>query len=508
MISNQRISPKHIICLVLILIVLGWFAYLIFGFSSTSAKYGIFGDEGIFLSGAQRILRGELPHKDFYTLLPTASYYPLALFFRLFGDNYIVAQVFVFLNAVGIGGAMFWLGWRLLRWWSSVPAIIFLLFVFPAWPYASHHWTFLLFALLSTCCCLQKNTGWHVTAGVFSGLSFLLFPQKALFTFFAHILVFLLFRPRGFRSAVFTICWYLAGLLPVILIHSWWLLHTGAWTLYIQQVFVDSFKYYPDFVMQEIFFRFNNVAALLTLGIVGFALMFFFRRHYTPLVLKTYIAIFLVHVSLLISILYHLELYHVLQVIPAAIVLIFFIIVFFAQRIRDVLHAYSSMALAAFIIFAVIISVSVPFTLAYESSYGFGTGFTKNVTAFSTPRGKIVLNHRQTPYFIEEYKTVSSLVDTQLLGKSIFFFPYAPGYYYFLNLRNTTSFDFIGAEMIAHAYREQIAQELAHVDVIILLPTSWGFDPQGAFMKLIPENFSFRQELLEGRVTVLSRDSL
>ena len=166
------------------------------------------------------------------------------------------------------------------------------------------------------------------------------------------------------------------------------------------------------------------------------------------------------------------------------------------------------MALAAFIISAVIISVSVPFTLAYESSYGFGTGFTKNVTAFSTPRGKIVLNHRQTPYFIEEYETVSSLVDTQLLGKSIFFFPYAPGYYYFLNLRNTTSFDFIGAEMIAHAYREQIAQELAHVDVIILLPTSWGFDPQGAFMKLIPENFSFRQELLEGRVTVLSRDSL
>ncbi|HCM68029.1 MAG TPA: hypothetical protein DIS62_03435, partial [Candidatus Kerfeldbacteria bacterium] len=60
----------------------------------------------------------------------------------------------------------------------------------------------------------------------------------------------------------------------------------------------------------------------------------------------------------------------------------------------------------------------------------------------------------------------------------------------------------------AHAYREQIAQELAHVDVIILLPTSWGFDPQGAFMKLIPENFSFRQELLEGRVTVLSRNSL
>src|SRR5262245_48132784 len=50
------------------------------------------GGEGIPAVGAQRILHGELPYRDFWTMYAPGSFYLLAALFKLFGSHLTVAR--------------------------------------------------------------------------------------------------------------------------------------------------------------------------------------------------------------------------------------------------------------------------------------------------------------------------------------------------------------------------------------------------------------------------------
>jgi hypothetical protein len=52
-----------------------------------------FGDEGIFLEGAQRIVRGQVPYRDFFTYFTPGSYYWIALRFKLLGTSLFAGRV-------------------------------------------------------------------------------------------------------------------------------------------------------------------------------------------------------------------------------------------------------------------------------------------------------------------------------------------------------------------------------------------------------------------------------
>ena len=58
-------------------------------------------DEGIVLRGAERILSGQLPYRDFFSFYTPGSFYLLAWLFRLFGDSFIVARL-----SVAVAGAI------------------------------------------------------------------------------------------------------------------------------------------------------------------------------------------------------------------------------------------------------------------------------------------------------------------------------------------------------------------------------------------------------------------
>jgi len=49
-------------------------------------------DEGIVLEGAQRILDGQLPYRDFFSFYTPGSFYFVAGLFRVFGDSFAVAR--------------------------------------------------------------------------------------------------------------------------------------------------------------------------------------------------------------------------------------------------------------------------------------------------------------------------------------------------------------------------------------------------------------------------------
>src|SRR6266700_4440362 len=50
-------------------------------------------DEGILLQGAQRILDGQIPYRDFFSFYTPGSYYFVAALFKAFGDSFVVARL-------------------------------------------------------------------------------------------------------------------------------------------------------------------------------------------------------------------------------------------------------------------------------------------------------------------------------------------------------------------------------------------------------------------------------
>jgi hypothetical protein len=51
-------------------------------------------DEGLILHGAERVLLGELPYRDFWTVYAPGQYYVLAGLFRVFGSKVLVARAY------------------------------------------------------------------------------------------------------------------------------------------------------------------------------------------------------------------------------------------------------------------------------------------------------------------------------------------------------------------------------------------------------------------------------
>jgi hypothetical protein len=52
----------------------------------------LFGDEGLTLVGAERVLNGAVPYRDFFSFFTPGSYYWFALQFKIFGDSILVAR--------------------------------------------------------------------------------------------------------------------------------------------------------------------------------------------------------------------------------------------------------------------------------------------------------------------------------------------------------------------------------------------------------------------------------
>src|SRR5438128_3046516 len=50
-------------------------------------------DEGIVLQGAERILHGEVPYRDFFSFYTPGSFYFVAFLFRFLGDSLVVARM-------------------------------------------------------------------------------------------------------------------------------------------------------------------------------------------------------------------------------------------------------------------------------------------------------------------------------------------------------------------------------------------------------------------------------
>ena len=109
------------------------------------------GDEGVALMNGWRLSMGEVPHRDFFVIVPPVSFLPTAAAFKLFGPSVAAGRTLAFLMAIALvllvdllvrkfGGGFFM---RLLSLSVLVPYGV------SYWPIPSHHWWADIFCLLS-----------------------------------------------------------------------------------------------------------------------------------------------------------------------------------------------------------------------------------------------------------------------------------------------------------------------------------------------------------------------
>jgi 4-amino-4-deoxy-L-arabinose transferase-like glycosyltransferase len=140
-------------------------------------------DEGIILQGAQRILRGEVLYRDFFSFFTPGSYYLLAALFKAFGNSLIVARTALVVFGGIFSVVTYLLARRVCQRSSALTAACVVSFT--ALPYrfmALHNWDSTLWACLAVYSCVRmiesRAVTWAAATGIFTSLTFLFEQSK------------------------------------------------------------------------------------------------------------------------------------------------------------------------------------------------------------------------------------------------------------------------------------------------------------------------------------------
>lgn len=164
-------------------------------------------DEAFVLECSSRMLRGELPYRDFVTRFMPATNWLLNLVFSFLGETVVAMRIYFVLMAACLAATIQWFSFRLLpRGWSELPALLFLALGVQVWPIVSFHWDASITTLLALGLLADRwreptsvSTRGLVLAGGFCGLTVLFLQTKGLATCLGAGLL-LLLEPRSFRQ--------------------------------------------------------------------------------------------------------------------------------------------------------------------------------------------------------------------------------------------------------------------------------------------------------------------
>lgn len=162
----------------------------------------LFADEGIILQGAQRILRGQVLYRDFFTFYTPGSYYWTALRFKIFGSSLFVGRAILLVYGGIFSVAIYMLARRVcsrgiaaltaylvlviglpyrflvLHNWDSTVLAVLALYAAVRWAESSHRaWALATGTLVSLTCFFEQSKGVGLVVGL--GMGFLLIAWYA-----------------------------------------------------------------------------------------------------------------------------------------------------------------------------------------------------------------------------------------------------------------------------------------------------------------------------------------
>ena len=183
-------------------------------------------DEGLILFGAQRVLNGDIIHRDFYANYGPGQFYVLALLFKIFSPSVLVERIWDSGVRSAVVLLVFWfisqVSSRKLAWMTALASMVWLAALNF---YASPMFPVIATTLASVVCLLPilngSKSAWRLlAAGICAGAVGLFRYDMGLFVFSGEALVLgasVLSRTRRFRPAIWVLLPFGSGLALVAL---------------------------------------------------------------------------------------------------------------------------------------------------------------------------------------------------------------------------------------------------------------------------------------------------
>jgi hypothetical protein len=162
-------------------------------------------DEGALAQSAERLLQGELPHRDFDDVYTGGLAYLNAGAFRLFGTTLLTMRLVLFALFVAWVPAVFYVASRLVRPVAAAGlTLLCVVWTLPNYPAPMPSWYNLFLAMLGLAALVRwledRRPRWLAAAGVAGGLSVLV--KVVGLYFIAGVLLFLVFEAHARSRAV------------------------------------------------------------------------------------------------------------------------------------------------------------------------------------------------------------------------------------------------------------------------------------------------------------------
>jgi 4-amino-4-deoxy-L-arabinose transferase-like glycosyltransferase len=206
------------------------------------------GDEGLLVSGAVRIVHGQVFARDFFEVVGPGTMYWLALFLKLFGVTFVATRISLFAMSLATALAMYFLSRRVCSRYQVLPIILLVGTYFgSSWPAVSHHVDSNCFALLAVACVIvwldKRKAVLLSLAGALAGATTCCFQPKGILLLFA-LLVWLWVQHRR-KSASLSWLWAVAGgyvSVVALMLAYFWSRH-ALWDLFYVNVLWPSQHY-------------------------------------------------------------------------------------------------------------------------------------------------------------------------------------------------------------------------------------------------------------------------
>ncbi len=181
-----------------------------------------FGDEGVLLQGADRLLRGEKLYRDFFEILPPGGFLLTAGWFGLTSVSFFSARVLAAFNFIGIACILYSVMFRVSRNTiaSAVGVGVFVVTAQGEWMQVKHHW-------FTTLCCILALFGslvwidthklsWVIFAGLAGGAATMITPTRGALAVIAGLLA--LTDGGRFNANALTLYVVAVAVFPMLLI--------------------------------------------------------------------------------------------------------------------------------------------------------------------------------------------------------------------------------------------------------------------------------------------------
>lgn len=167
--------PSRIRAFAILLII--WVASGIYT-GRSMMRSGVLHDDGAIAQSAERVLRGELPHRDFVEIYTGGLSYLHAFAFRVFGVSLRSLRLMLFLSFVAWVPAVYFVARKLVPdWVAGGLTLLAVAWSVPNYTAPMPSWYNLFFATLGVlalfCNVTRPSTWWLFLAGVCGGFSFL-----------------------------------------------------------------------------------------------------------------------------------------------------------------------------------------------------------------------------------------------------------------------------------------------------------------------------------------------